>query len=213
MFSDLNDSHLTFAEKLDYTLNQIRKNVGKFEYRLCFSDRVNFRKELEPTYKGNRTTRKPMGFLVFREQIMEKYPSICKPTLEADDVLGILATKPGADAIIVSGDKDLMQVPGKHLVNGDIVTVTEEEGDYFHLQQTLTGDTVDGYAGCPGIGPVKAKTILDTEDRWAAIVAAYDKAGFPEEHALLQARLARILRWQDWDNQQQKVILWNPKNN
>lgn len=213
MYSDLNNSHLTFKDKLDYTLNTIRKSVGTFDYRLCFSDKVNFRKLLTPTYKSNRVTRKPMGFLAFRQQIEEMYPSIVKPTLEADDVLGILATKPGNDAIIVSGDKDLMQVPGKHLKDGKIVTVTKEEGDLFHLRQTLTGDQVDGYAGCPGIGPKTAEKVLDCEDRWAAIVQAYEKKGLTEADALLQARLARILRWEDWDNDNQKVILWEPKNN
>lgn len=213
MFSDLNIAHEQFREKLDYILTK----APKAEYRLCFSDSRNFRKDINPTYKANRkVTRKPMAFKEFRAQIMEQYPSITKPTLEADDILGILATKPGADAIIVSGDKDLMQIPGKHLKDGEIVVVEEREASHFFYTQILTGDQVDGYPGCPGIGKVKAEKILSNpvaiEDPWYYIVDAYEKAGLTEDDALLNARMARILRWQDWDNEQQKVILWKPNS-
>lgn len=211
MYSDLNVAHEQFTEKLDYIL----KFNPQAPYRLCFSDARNFRKEINPTYKANRkATRKPMAFKEFRAQIMEKYPSITKPNLEADDILGILATKPGADAIIVSGDKDLMQIPGKHLKQGEIVEVSEREGDAFFYHQILTGDQVDGYPGCPGIGKVKAEKILSKpeaqETPWEFIVEAYEKAGLTSDDALLNARMARILRWEDWDNEQQKVILWTP---
>lgn len=211
MYSDLNVAHEQFTEKLDYIL----KFNPQAPYRLCFSDARNFRKEINPTYKANRkATRKPMAFKEFRAQIMEKYPSITKPNLEADDILGILATKPGANAIIVSGDKDLMQIPGKHLKQGEIVEVSEREGDAFFYHQILTGDQVDGYPGCPGIGKVKAEKILSKpeaqETPWEFIVEAYEKAGLTSDDALLNARMARILRWEDWDNEQQKVILWTP---
>lgn len=213
MYSDLNVAHEMFREKLQYILDKAPKG----EYRLCFSDARNFRKDINPTYKANRkATRKPMAFKEFRAEIMEMYPSITKPTLEADDILGILATKPGSDAIIVSGDKDLMQIPGKHLKDGEIVEVQRLDGDYFFHTQILTGDQVDGYPGCPGIGKVKAEKILSNpcarETPWEFIVEAYEKAGLTEEDALLNARMARILRWEDWDNEQQKVILWNPNS-
>lgn len=210
MYSDLTEAHATFEEKLNAILTKCP--TGK--YLLCFSDRENFRKELNPTYKSNRTGRKPMGFLPFRSQVMELYPSITKPKLEADDILGILATKPNADTIIVSGDKDLMQIPGKHLVDGEIITVTKLEGDRLHMMQTLTGDAVDGYPGCPGIGKVKAEKLLSSmaakEDPWDFVLGAYLDAGLTEDDALLQARMAKILQWEDWDHTEKKVILWTP---
>jgi DNA polymerase-1 len=94
---------------------------------------------------------------------------------------------------------------------GKMITVTEEEADYNHLMQTLTGDAVDNYIGCPGIGKVNAKKILDAaDDKWAAIVKAYEKAGLTEEDALIQARCARILRHTDYDLEKKEVILWSP---
>lgn len=189
---------------------------GENAAKLCFSDRTgrNFRKELvDPTYKSNRVTKKPVGFKPFRDKLFDTFAwqIVCKPALEADDVIGILATKPGADFIISSADKDLKTIPGKHLVDGAIIEISPEEAIRFFYTQVLTGDPVDGYKGLPGCGPVKAGSILSKEgEPWANIVDAYVKAGFTEEDALRQARMARILQWNDWDQQKQEPVLWNP---
>lgn len=211
MYTNLRDAH----DALSDALNKIIDAVPDHNVVMCFSDQVNFRKELNPTYKSNRRTRKPMAFKEFRQFAINNYQSVILPTLEADDLLGILATDPKAPpSIIVSADKDLKQIPGKHLVDGEVITITKEQGDYFHMMQTLTGDAVDGYAGCPGIGPKKAETILakatDGVSVWGAVVGAYVKAGLDEEEALLQARMARILQWGDYDMQKNKVNLWQP---
>ena len=39
---------------------------------------------------------------------------------------------------------------------------------------------------------------------------AYIKAGYTRDDALEQARLARILRWTDWDEKKGEPILWTP---
>jgi DNA polymerase-1 len=96
-----------------------------------------------------------------------------------------------------------------------MLTVTEDEADYWHMFQTLTGDTVDGFKGCPGMGPVGAQKLLGeamaTEDgMWPYVVKAYEKKKLTEADALTQARLARILRWGDWDKNKKEPILWTP---
>lgn len=209
LYADLNEAHEAFEGMLETIL----RNVGsKLNYKLCFSDSANFRKDIDPTYKANRSkNRKPVGFKQFRQKIVEGYPSFSQPGLEADDCLGILATKfIDKGPIIVSDDKDLMQIPGKHLIDGEIVTVTKADGDYVHMLQTLTGDAVDGYSGCPGIGPKTAEKILAETPHWPAVVKAYVKAGLTEDDALRQARLARILQITDWDETDRKPILWRP---
>ena len=75
--------------------------------------------------------------------------------------------------------------------------------------QTLIGDIADGYKGCPGIGAVKAKKLLDEAPVWATVKDAYEKAGLTEEDALQQARMARILRSSDYPDGQ--VKLWSPE--
>jgi DNA polymerase-1 len=207
-------------------LTTVLMKVPNCDYRLCISDKGNFRKDIYPEYKANRKkTRKPMGFASFRQWVIDGYKTVSKPMLEADDVIGILATKPGNNAIVFSGDKDLKQIPGRHLVGDQVINIAEASGDYFHIRQTLTGDAVDGYPGCPGIGPKKADAILeDALDgfgsmgltkstvpyMWPSVVRAYEKAGLTEEYALTQARVARILRWDDWDQANQTVKLWSP---
>jgi DNA polymerase-1 len=92
-----------------------------------------------------------------------------------------------------------------------LIDVTEEDAWRNFLTQTLTGDVTDGFPGCPGIGPVTAKKLLDTKGAtWETVKHVYLKAGLTEEDALTQARCARILHESDWDFEKGEVILWNP---
>jgi DNA polymerase-1 len=192
---------------------------------LCFTGANNFRKKLYPPYKGNRAhVRKPLGYKAMVERLMGPavpgvilYKVLRHEGIEADDVMGILATKPGNEGrtIIVSDDKDMRSLPGKlWRENGDpereVIEITEAEADRYHLLQTLVGDQSDNYPGCPGIGPKKAEGVLKGDNPWAAIVAAYTKAGLTEEDALVQARVARILRWSDWCHETKQPKLWSP---
>ena len=86
-------------------------------------------------------------------------------------------------------------------------------GHYWHMMQTLTGDSTDGYSGCPGCGPKTAEKILAPlvpDDYWKAVVKAYSAAGLSEDEALVQARVARICWASDYDFKKKKVKLWNP---
>lgn len=202
-------------EKFTKNIDKYREELKVDEYKLCFSDSQNFRKSLNPQYKGNRKGRKPVGYAPFKQWAMDTYPSFSKPTLEADDCLGILATK-FSDTIIVSMDKDLLQIPGKFYRlgvdgKGEMLEVTDKSGTEFFLTQCLTGDVTDGYGGCPGIGPVKAEALFKKHGfAWKTVEDAFVKAGLTQEDAILQARMARILRADDWDFKQDKLILWTP---
>jgi 5'-3' exonuclease len=182
----------------------------------------NWRHAVYPAYKSNRKAGiKPMLVDVLRGLIAEQPWGRMMPPLEGDDVLGILQTKPGAgDTIIISTDKDMQTIPGKHYNPGKdvIFNVTQGMANSYHLRQALTGDVTDGYPGCTGIG---AKTVLglvpeSVEDAevlplWNdVIVPTFVKKGFTEEFALSQARVARICRACDFDPKKKEVILWNP---
>jgi DNA polymerase-1 len=131
--------------------------------------------------------------------------------------MGIFATwsKLKGEKVIVSIDKDMKTIPGLYSRDGEtIVEVSEDEADYWHLFQTLTGDQTDGYSGCPGIGPKKAEAILqhpdNQDDLWGVVVRTFVKAGLNEDEALVQARVARILRASDYDFEKKEPILWTP---
>lgn len=206
------EARASFEEQVSY----LKEQAGVANALLCFSDTSNFRKKVDPSYKGNRQSRKPVGYKAFRHKLMEdhKIISVCKPFIEADDCIGILATMARVDtAIIWSADKDLKQIPGLHLTDEGVVTVSDRSADEFFYKQVLTGDQADNYSGCPRIGPKKAEAVLSSvEDGnyWPAVISVYEKAGLSEADALTQARLARILRASDWDKAKQEPILWTP---
>lgn len=182
---------------------------------LCFTDRVNFRKSVDPSYKGNRTKRKPAGFLKLKNWAMETWPSLMKPSLEADDVLGILATNGKLDNfILVSPDKDMQQIPCRIYDLKNEYTQTPESAERKLWEQTLTGDSTDGYSGCPTFGPKRAGLVLDkvvsSSDYWPTVLECYESVGLSEEDALRNLRLARILQASDWDAEKQEPILLTP---
>lgn len=196
-------------------LAKIKEKTEASKFVLAFSDSVNWRKSILPTYKGNRKdTRKPMLLGFLRLYAAEKYDVRLIPGLEGDDVIGLNATgTKHTSYVICSIDKDLKTIPGEHYNFGTELgfIVSEEEADYWHMFQTLTGDQTDGYAGCPGVGEVTATKILDGPgDAWEKVVKAYEKKGLSEEEALTQARVARILRFQDYDFDNNQVKLWTP---
>lgn len=213
-------------EVFDQMIERIFERFETRNHFMCFSSPPNFRFTIDKSYKNNRqNSRKPLCYVQLLEDVQNDTQFLCKsfPTLEADDVMGVLATMPMVvkkwDPIIVSADKDMKTIPTTIWNGEDLVTYTEEEADYWHMYQTLVGDTADGYKGCPGIGKVKAEKLLTTEtdtgeqpltNMWPRVVAAYEKAGLTEQDAITQARLARILRWEDWDNDNKKPILWTP---
>lgn len=216
----------TLVGRLDEAIDHFQTALGKIVDRLkptqtiiALSDDRRWRPSVDPGYKSGRVkSRKPCHYKPLREWVQENYRTYIKPTLEGDDVLGILATHPKViegEKIVVAIDKDLKQIPGQ-LYNYDreeLTTITLEEADRFFYLQTLMGDVTDGYHGCPGIGPVKAAKILDAAEsgqEWAAIVATYEAAGLTEADALRNARVARILRAQDYNYQKGTVRLWNP---
>jgi DNA polymerase-1 len=192
-------------------LDRIFERFSSTDHALCFTSAPNFRRELiDPTYKAARGQRKPLCYAALRERVDGNYNTVSYPGLEADDVMGILATKPGQrDNIIVSQDKDMKTIPTTVWDGKDLIKITEREANYWHLYQTLVGDSSDGYKGCPGVGPVKARQILELP-YWGRVVFAFEKAGLGEAAALTQARLARILRWNDWDTEEKKPKLWIP---
>ena len=96
-----------------------------------------------------------------------------------------------------------------------VIEVSRLDADRFHCWQTVVGDATDGYPGARGVGKsdpyVQDIIEADHDELWDLVVSAFNVVGLTEEDAILQARLARILRPEDFNFKTKKVKLWNPE--
>ncbi len=146
---------------------------------ICFDVKgPTFRHEIYPDYKANRP---PMP-----EDLIEQIPWIKKvveafriPVVEvqgyeADDLIGTLAQQAGEagfEVVMVTGDKDFMQlVTDKNVIWDPMKDKTidraavEEKHGVAPLQviqvMGLSGDTADNIPGVPGVGPKTASSLV-----------------------------------------------------
>lgn len=224
---DVCSTHADLREargKLDDYLESLLIDLDASEIVICLSadDHQYFRKRVYPDYKANRKGKaKPFALKALKNRVKQNFRYYQRDGLEADDCLGILLTASKiirGEKVCVSADKDLKTVPGLHsdLAERVVFEVDLKTADYNHLYQTLIGDTTDGYPGCPGVGAKTAEKLLQDTDKtiktmWPVVVEQFTKKGLTEKDALVQARVARILRASDYNFKTKEPILWEPK--
>jgi len=148
---------------------------------VCFdSKEPSFRSELYEEYKANRSA--PPDDLIPQfdriTQLVEvmQMPSFKKSGVEADDLIGSaveawIAKSKSNQVVIVTGDKDLMQLVSDRVSVWDTMKgvvydpkgVEEKFGvkpDQIIDYLTLVGDSSDNIPGAPGIGPKTAVQLL-----------------------------------------------------
>lgn len=214
------DEKICKAE-VDATIDDLGSSLEADDYIVALTDKNNFRKDVLPSYKDNRKQRrKPMVLNALRDYVMEKHNGVIYPNLEADDVMGILATEPSKEErIIVSIDKDLKQIPNSYVSRDgqSVEYIPEKLANYWFMIQTLTGDAVDGYTGIPNVGIKTAEKLImkytnvPLLDLWKVVKNIYKEHGFSEKEALQQARVAHILRHGEYNKKTGKVKLWQIK--
>ncbi len=141
--------------------------------------RENFRNKIFKDYKANRgETPEDLipQFEIIRECVDAfQIPQIEIEGFEADDIIATyceLSQKLKIESIIVSSDKDLMQLVSENVTMLDpmknkkigIDQVIEKFGlppEKVIQIQALTGDKVDNIPGAPGIGPKTALTLIE----------------------------------------------------
>lgn len=169
-----------------------------------------FRKELFTDYQAKRP--KMASDLVPQiEKIKEAVTAFGIPIFEvagfeADDVIGTLAQKTNDEVVIVTGDRDLLQLvsdrvkvflPVKGLSEGKLFgeeEVTEKMGvppKQISGFKALAGDASDNYPGVAGIGPKTAIRLLTGYGSVEKIIAAGKLSG-KEKNARLGLELATI---------------------
>lgn len=218
---DFGDEVIIVASNFPLVVRMFERQIQDLKERyetedvvLYFTGTSNFRKTVDPEYKGNRVKRKPAGYKRLLNYAFDTFTCKRIDCLEADDLLGLDCHMSSENFVVVSPDKDMKSIACRLFNGEEEIEVTPEAADrQFHLQ-CLTGDVVDGYKGIPGIGPKSAEKILSQEgEPWTLIVQAYEKAGLTEEDALRNARLARILRPGEFDFENNEPILWTPTTN
>ena len=66
---------------VEHELTKLRQRFNSDDILLFFTDTGNFRKDIDPEYKGNRKKRKPCGYLKLKNWGMETYPILVYPRL------------------------------------------------------------------------------------------------------------------------------------
>jgi len=138
-----------------------------------------FRHERYPEYKANRPSMPEDLRLQIPKihEIVDAYrlPSLAVEGFEADDIIAAITCKAreiGWNVVIVSGDKDLMQLVGEGVVMWDPQrdAVYDEQGveKKFGVPPSrildfmaLTGDTSDNIPGVPGVGQKTAAQLIN----------------------------------------------------
>ena len=178
------------------------------EHELFLTGKQNFRNEIAVTapYKGNRKdVKKPKHLPLLREYLQTAWGASVSDGQEADDDIAIRATELGEESIIVSIDKDFMQVPTWHynFVKKEKKFVTPEEGLRFFYKQILMGDNADNIKGIHRVGEVKAtKMLADAKTEKELYQCCVEAMG--AERVLENARLLWLRR--------QPNQMWEPPN-
>ena len=224
------------TKQLDDSIDTLTKEAGCDEIIIALSAFGGdyFRRKINPDeYKSNRNQPKPVIYQALRDYMAEVYTTFERPNLEGDDILGIIATHktlvPGRK-VVISIDKDMRSFPCNLLnpmkLEDGVLEIELGLADYNFYMQILMGDAVDGYKGVPGIGPKKAEKALepyvsetpkedtcvffDCTAAWHRILVEFQAKGLGREVALMNARMARILRAEDYDVRTRQITLWEP---
>ncbi|MCB1682295.1 MAG: DNA polymerase I [Alphaproteobacteria bacterium] len=142
--------------------------------------RANFRNEIYPEYKANRDET-PEDLIPQFPLIREATKAFDIPALEmegyeADDLIATytrLALEQGKKVVVVSSDKDLMQLmrdgvrmldpmKNKWLAEADVFEKFGVGPEKVVDVQALAGDKVDNVPGIPGIGVKTAAELINT---------------------------------------------------
>ena len=154
----------------------------------------NFRHEMYPDYKANRSPAE--DDLVIQIEPLYKivramgFHFLCEKGVEADDVIATLAKlarEEGIETIIASGDKDLFQLVGGNIKQLDMKgklygedEVKEKMGVNPHQildLLALSGDSADNIPGVPSVGPKTASKWLELYGDIEGVKANAEKIG------------------------------------
>jgi len=144
-------------------------------------------------------------------------PVYSKPGFEADDVIGTLASLYKQDVVIVTGDRDILQLvdgrvkvympiaglaTAKLMGESEVIEKMGVPASQIDDYKAFVGDSSDNYSGVPGIGP---KTAISLLEKYGSMDGAYkhlkdlppqtkERLEKGRKQAVLSKKLATIVR-------------------
>ncbi len=176
--------------------------------------RRTFRSEIYPEYKAHRPPPPedliPQFPLVRDATRAFNIPCIEMEGFEADDLIATYAehaVAAGYEVVIVSSDKDLMQMVGDHVTMQDPMKQTVIQEDQVKEKfgvgpdkvidvQALAGDSSDNVPGVPGIGVKTAAELINTYGDLDTLLDRAEEIKQPKrrQNLIEHAEMARISR-------------------
>ena len=169
--------------------------TGQPHVAVCCDSGRSFRAEIDPTYKATRpesdATLQHQITLARETLIGDGFPVWAVRGFEADDLIGTatkLALEAGMEVLVVSSDKDLLQLVGPHVKAKSVRdgSVLDEaavrakfgvEPSQMRDFLSLVGDTSDNVKGAKGIGPKGAVELLKKHKSLDALYADIHEIG------------------------------------
>jgi len=192
-------------------------NDFKPEYAVVVLDSKgkNFRHDLFKEYKANRPP--APDDLISQLQIVRKaaealnFCVLAKDGFEADDIIATIAkntTFQGQEAIIISSDKDLLQLmddkiriydpaKSKFISADDVLAKFGVLPNKLREVQALMGDSSDNIPGVKGIGPKTASELINNFGDLEGVYASLDKIkSLRQQELLINYKTQAFLSWQ-----------------
>lgn len=175
----------------------------------------NFRHDLYKEYKANRPP--APDDLVVQLKLVEEtakalnFKCLSKIGFEADDIIATLAKKATEikrEALIISADKDLMQLvnghvkmydptKAKYITDEDIIKKFGVGADKVRDVQALMGDSSDNIPGVAGIGPKTASALINEFGDLQGVFNSIDKIKSKRQQELLTTyKDNALISWQ-----------------
>ncbi|OGM08063.1 hypothetical protein A2W13_02800 [Candidatus Woesebacteria bacterium RBG_16_36_11] len=162
-------------------LLRVIQDLNPTHIAVCFdTPEPTFRNKIFKDYQAQRpqTMDELISQFAKARRVIKAFniPYFEKPGFEADDLIGTISSKVKEDVVIVTGDKDILQLvtkrvkvympvsgmsQGKLMGEEEVLEKMGVKASLIDDYKALVGDPSDNYPGVPGIGPKTAIKLLN----------------------------------------------------